>query len=180
MKIDPHKTFRLVEERLKSERDPRRRRVLETVLAHMKAEANADLAALMATMAPDPRYSAWGTEGSDHGPKGWKAVEKFYRDFIESDCHRLEFEIDRLLVDDHGVLTEGMMRIAYPGRVLRQMGRPVDDPDAFYLYESRMAIVWPMDEQARVIGEDSYVAGDGFARLRKLSPDELPPESARY
>ena len=40
MKLDPSKTWRLVEARLARERDPRRRRNLETVLAHMKAEAD--------------------------------------------------------------------------------------------------------------------------------------------
>src|SRR5262249_37884232 len=51
MKLDPRKTWRLVEERLARERDPGRRRNLETLLAHMKAEMSGDLDGLMATVA---------------------------------------------------------------------------------------------------------------------------------
>jgi hypothetical protein len=51
MRIDPTKTWRAVEARLARERDPRRRKNLEVVLAHMKAEAAPDLDVLMATVA---------------------------------------------------------------------------------------------------------------------------------
>jgi hypothetical protein len=38
-----------------------------------------------------------------------------------------------------------------------------------------MCIVWPMDEDGLVIGEDSYTEGDGFAGIaeRRLGPDDL-------
>ena len=69
------------------------------------------------------------------------------------------------------------MRIAYPGNVLRLMGHEVDDPEAFYLFETRMNVLWPMDEDGLILGEDSYVGGDGFENIqqRKLRDDELPP-----
>ena len=70
------------------------------------------------------------------------------------------------------------MAIAYPGKVLNAMGHNVDDPDAYYLFETRMLIVWPMDENGLVLGEDSYVSGDGFAGIaeRKLDPADLPKQ----
>ena len=51
----------------------------------------------------------------------------------------------------------------------------VDDLDADYLFETRMAILWPIDENGLFIGEDSYTAGDGFAGIasRKLDPSEI-------
>ena len=100
MLIDPTKTCRMVEERLGRESDPVRRRNLETVLAHMKAEA-----------VPDPGV-----------PR-----------------------------------TRGRR----PGRLL-----PLRDA-----HVRRLAI----DEQGLVIGEDSYVGGDGFAGIadRKLRPEDL-------
>ena len=52
----------MVEARLARERDARRRRNLETVLAHMRAEAAPDLEALMATVAENAHYHAWGTD----------------------------------------------------------------------------------------------------------------------
>jgi hypothetical protein len=51
----------------------------------------------------------------------------------------------------------------------------VDDLDADYLFETRMAVVWPIDENGLFIGEDSYTAGDGFAGIaqRKIDPSEV-------
>lgn len=175
MKLDPRKTWRLVEARLAREQDPRRRRNLESVLAHMKAEAAGDLDALMATVAEDAHYHAYASDDPIFSPRGKEEVRRFYSAYVSSGAHRLEFDVDRLLVDDDCVLTEGTMRIAYPGSLLRFMGHEVDDPDAFYLYETRMAVVWPIDEQGLVSGEDSYTAGDGFAGIanRKLRAEDL-------
>jgi hypothetical protein len=177
MRLDPTKTWRKVEERLERETDPRRRQLLENVLAHMKAEAAGDLDGLMATLAPDPRYHQWGASPVDNGPKGRAAVEQFYRDFVASGATNLEYDVERLVVDDDCVVTEGMMRIAYPGATLQAMGRgdDVDDPAAYYLYEARMLVVWPYDADGMLLAEDAYTASDGFANLRKLTPDELPP-----
>jgi hypothetical protein len=177
VRIDPSNTWRKVEERLKTEADPRRRRHLETVLAHMKAEALGDLEGLMATITRrrEPSYHAFGTDDPVLSPQGRDAVRAFYQAFVASGAVRLELDVDRLVVDDDCVVTEGVMRMAYPGNVLRLMGHAVDDPEAFYLYETRMAIFWPMDEDGRVIGEDSYTGGDGFAGIaaRKLAASDI-------
>jgi len=173
-RLDPTKTWRKVEERLAHEKDDRRRVLLENVLAHMKAETAGDIDGLMATLAPDPRYHQWGASPADHGPKGRDAVEQFYRDFVASGATNLEYDVERLVVDDDCIVTEGMMRIAYPGATLQAMGRDVDDPAAYYLYEARMLVVWPYDADGMLLAEDAYTATDGFANLRKLTPDELP------
>lgn len=167
----------MVEERLARERDPKRRRNLEVVLAHMKAEAACDLERLMATVSAEPVYRAFGTPDPLYSPQGRDAVRNFYSAFVASGAHRLEFDMDRLLVDDDGVLTEGTMRIAYPGRILELLGHAVDDPDAFYLYEARMAVVWPLDGDGLVVGEDSYTVGDGFAGIarRKIDLADIAP-----
>lgn len=175
MRIDPTKTWRMVEERLGRETDPILRRNLETILAHMKAEAVPDVDALMATIAAEPAYHAWGAADPLYSPKGRDGVRQFYEAFAASGAHRLEFDMDRLVVDVRCVVTEGIMRIAYPGAILGLLGHAVDDPEAFYLFETRMCVVWPLDEQGLVIGEDSYVGGDGFAGIadRKLKPEDL-------
>jgi hypothetical protein len=174
-RIDPTKTWRKVEERLERETDPRRRALLENVLAHMKAEAAGDLAGLMSTLAPDPRYHQWGASPVDNGPKGRAAVQKFYEDFVASGSTNLEYDVEHLVVDEDCIVTEGIMRIAYPGRTVAALGKDVDDLDAYYLYESRMCVLWPYDADGMLLAEDAYTATDGFANLRKLEPEELPP-----
>lgn len=173
-RLDPTKTWRKVEERLATETSPRRRALLENVLAHMQAETTGDVAGLMATLAPNPRYHQWGATDEDRGPKGRDEVEQFYRAFVASGATNLEFDVERLVVDDDCIVTEGMMRIAYPGRTVAAMGHEVDDPDAYYLYEARMCVLWPYDADGLLLAEDAYTATDGFANLRKIAHDELP------
>lgn len=173
-RLDPTKTWRKVEERLATEQRPRRRALLENILAHMKAETSGDVDGLMATLAPDPRYHQWGASPVDNGPKGRAAVEQFYKDFVASGATNLEYDVERLVVDDDCIVTEGMMRIAYPGRTLQAMGRDVDDADGYYLYEARMLVVWPYDADGLILAEDAYTATDGFANTRQLTEDELP------
>jgi hypothetical protein len=172
MKIDPNKTWRKLEERLASETDPVLCRNLEIVITHMKAEAALDLDGLVATVSEESQYHAFTEAAEELGlnPKGRVAVRKFYEDFIATGAHKLELDVDRLVVDVHCVLTEGVMRMAYPGTTLQAMGKPVDDADAYYLFETRMAVLWPIGEDGLIVGEDTYVGGDGFAGIedRKL------------
>jgi hypothetical protein len=169
--IDPTVTWARVEERLATETDPTLRRNLETVLAHMKAEAAGDLDGLLATLSDDVAYHAYGSPDPATSPVGKDAVRRFYENFIASGAFRLQLDVDRLVVDRDCILTEGVMRIAYPGRTLLAMGIEVDDPDASYLYETRMATLWPFDEHGLARGEDTYTGGNGFEGIaqRKLS-----------
>ncbi|MET7299801.1 nuclear transport factor 2 family protein [Embleya sp. NPDC005575] len=172
--IDARRTWELAEKRLAAEVDPRRRAILTTLVAHMRAEHEGDLDALMATVSPRAVYHQWGASPVDRAPKTHAEVREFHRAVVENDCGRLAHHIDRLTVDQDTVVTEGLLRIAYPGRTLARMGRSVSDVDAFYLYEAQMAIVWGFDADALVVCEDSYSTGDGFADMRRLDPDEVP------
>jgi hypothetical protein len=170
--IDQHVTWRKVEERLARETDPILVRNLQMLLKHMKAESALDMEPLMSTVSEKAVYQNFA-QGSELTGKA--EVRKFYEDFAASGAQKLQFDIDRLVVDRDCILTEGLMRMAYPGRTLAAHGIVVDDPDSDYLFESRMAILWPIDEHGLFIGEDSYVSGDGFAGIadRKLDPSEI-------
>lgn len=172
--IDQTRTWAAVEERLATETDPTLRRNLELLLAHMKAESAGDLDGLLATLADDASYHAYGAP-PEASPQGKPAVRKFYEDFIASGATRLQFDVERLVVDRHCILTEGLMRMAYPGATLAARGVPVDDPDAYYLYEARMATLWPFDDDGLIVGEDTYTGGNGFEGIetRKLDPADI-------
>ena len=179
MRLDPNKTWKKVEERLAVEADPICRRNLEVVLEHMKAEARLDIDGLIATLSEEPHYHAYTPAGEipELCPKGRDGVRQFYQNFVASGAFRLELDIDRLVVDRDCVLTEGVMRMAYPGTTLALMGHEVDDPKAYYLFEDRMAVLWPMDEKGKIKGEDTYSVGRGFEGIaeRKIALDEVAP-----
>jgi hypothetical protein len=181
MKLDPNNTWRLVEQRLAAESDPVLRRNLELVLAHMKAEARADIEGVVETLVEKPRYVMHDDpENPLMNPDGSKdAVRKFYDlTIVQTGAHRLELACDRVIVDRDSVFTEGVMRMAYPGATLRAMGIDVDDPESYYLYETRMGIVWPVDPaEGKLIGEESYTGRDGFEGIekRKISLADIAP-----
>jgi hypothetical protein len=180
MKIDPNKTWRLLDERIHTEEDPAVRRNLEMVREHAVAEAKVDLKALMATVSDRAAYRCFGSAEPRMNPVGKGGVQQFYRDFAASGATRLELDMERIIADRHAVLTEGIMRIAYPGRTLMAMGIEVNDPAAFYLYEARMAVIWMFDEHGLITCEDSYTGMDGFAGIagRKLRVEDLLPVAA--
>ncbi len=172
--IEQTRTWAAVEERLAVETDPTLRHNLELVLAHMKAEAAGDLDGLLVTLADNADYHAYGAP-PESSPTGKAEVRRFYEDFIASGATRLQLDIDRLIVDKHCILTEGVMRMAYPGSTLAARGIPVDDESAYYLYEARMATLWPFDENGMIVGEDTYTGGNGFDGIagRKLKPEDI-------
>jgi hypothetical protein len=175
MKLDPNRTWCLVEQRLAETRDPTHRRNLELVRDHMRAEACADIEGVIATLSEKPVYKTHAVRDNELlNPEGSRdAVRAFYdATIVQTGAHRLEFACDRVIVDDASVFTEGVMRMAYPARTLAAMGIEVDDPDAYYVAESRMAIVWPVDAvEGKLTGEEVYSVGDPFEGIaeRKIS-----------
>ncbi len=181
MKLNPNNTWRLVQQRFEREQDAKTRRNLELVLEHMKAEAQGDIEGVVATLCEKPRYLAHDVPGNEAmNPSGDKdAIRAFYdMTIVQTGAHRLELDCDRVIADHEAVMTEGVMRMAYPGRTLAAMGIDVDDPDAYYLYETRMSVVWPVDpESGMLLGEETYTGTDGFEGIadRKLTSDEIAP-----
>lgn len=181
MKLNPNNTWRLVQERMEREEDPKTRRNLELVLEHMKKEARGDIEGVVATLTDQPKYVTHDLPGDEAmNPAGNKdAVRAFYDlTIVQTGAHRLEFACDRVIADHEAVLTEGVMHMAYPGRTLAAMGIEVDDPDAYYLYRSRMCVVWPVDPKSGMLfGEETYTGTDGFEGIteRKIQESDIVP-----
>ncbi|QNS03221.1 nuclear transport factor 2 family protein [Streptomyces xanthii] len=171
--IDSQRTWAPLEERLAATKDERHRVVLSAVIEHMKAEAEPDLDRLMATLSPAPDYHFWSA-GKDIGPKTTDGVRTYYAAFVASRSNVLEYEIERLVLDDHCLVTEGNLKQVYPGSYAAQLGFPVDDESADYLIVNRQLLLWPVDENGLIQGEDSYSSGP--MSITKLSFDELPQQ----
>ena len=169
--IDQARAWKLLEERLANTTNERHRRNLETAIAHSKAEAAPDLEGLLKTLVADPRYHLW-VNGADAGAKGWDNVRQFYIDFLATKTNILEYDVERVVVDDFCVVTEGAYRAIWSGSYAASLGMPVDDVSADYLMETRLVVFWPCDENGLLLGEDSYSSGG--SQLTKLSPADLP------
>jgi hypothetical protein len=183
--VDRWKAWRQIGERIAATADPRHRAMLECVREHIIAETEPDFDRLMATMCAEPAFHFWVEgNGMGGGPKGIDAVRAHYRNLIAEKRYIFEIDLDRIVVDDRTVVTEGWFRQLFPGRTLRDRGLDhelVDDPDAVYLVTTRLLLLWPFTEGGELIGEDSYAGGRMFApeSIRKLDPDEVPEEHRR-
>lgn len=177
--IDPRNNWSLAEKFLTEESDPRRRQILETLIAHSKAEAKPDFEALMATVADDAKYVSYtGGEGAKaNSPQGKGAVGEYYAMIVGSGMNFIEHHVDRMAVGRDTLTTEGDMKMAYPGAILKTMGIEVPDESSLYLYLDRLIIVWEFDDAGRVICEDSYSGGDfpGFDGIaqRPIGRDQI-------
>jgi hypothetical protein len=175
--IDPYKTRQTLVERLKSEANPLHRRQLEQIVKHMKGEAAGDVDKILTTVSPNATYISYDNPG---GPprvfEGHQGIRRFYHQMFEVVSVDLEFFVERLVVDDYCVVTEGANKSAMKGSVLAAMGIKVEDPDAFYLTRGRTLVVWPFDRDGMILGEYIY---HGFstapidAAQRKLLPEEI-------
>ncbi len=173
--IDQRVTWSTVEARLAKETDPVLHRNLEMLLQHQRAEATLDMVELMATVSEQAHYHMYSVPDGAADVVGKSAVQEFYEAFAASGADKLQLDTERLVVDRHCIVTEGVMRMAYPGTTLAARGVPVDDVDAHYLYETRMAIFWPIGDDGLFTGEDTYTSGDGFVGIenRKIDPDDI-------
>jgi SnoaL-like domain len=170
--LDQTLSARRVEERLEKTAGERPRILLATVAEHLRAESTADVDKLLATLVEHPDYHLW-SGGRDVGPKGRDGVLGYYRQLVEDRRQILEFDVDRIVVDDDTVVTEGWIRAINRGHVARNRGWEVDDEQASYLVTQRVVIFWPFDEEGRMLGEDGYATWDPQG-ARKLAEEELP------
>jgi len=174
--IDRTKTFRLIEERIAKTTNPRHLLMLKRLLDHAVGEARLDLDLVMSTLVANPRYIAWGAP-ADLSPVGREAVRTFYEEtIVKGGQWFLELDMDRIVVDDDTIVTEGVLRSLYYGADAASRGLPVDDRDGFYLLTLRMLVVWPFDADGFITGEETYSAITTPDFLKKIETSEVPQE----
>ena len=171
-RIDPNRGWQAVAERQARTEDPRHRAMLQALLQHMRAEMAMDLDGMLVGLAPEPEYHMWQA-GRDSGPKGMAAITEYYRNLLAVRRGVLEYAIDRFVVDDDTIVTEGVIRAYQPGRVAREFGFDVPELDATYLVTYRALILWPFDEAGLLLGEDGYGTWDP-SDAELVPGDELP------
>jgi hypothetical protein len=183
MKIDPYRMWRLLEDRIAQESNPLHRRQLETIVTHMKGEAMGDIDHILTTVSPDAVYVFYGLpETKPQLFRGHDEIRTFYNAMLDQISVNQELCVDRVVVDDHCVVTEGVTRTALRGRTLAAAGIAVDDVDAYYYSEGRSLVIWPFDPvTGLLLGEQIYTATrmplEDSAR-QKLAPEDIGSYSA--
>lgn len=153
--VDSRNNWKIVDELLESETDEWRRQMLSQFKEHVQAECGSNLEALLKTMSDNPRFHIWSAT-EDTGPKGYEALKEFYAGLIASGSNRFEYAVERIVIGDDTLVTEGELYTPFSGQMLKQMGLDVDE-DKMYATKGRTVTFWPFErDTGRIIGEDIY------------------------
>ena len=98
--------------------------------------------------------------------EGREQVAMLYKHWTDTDQCVFYVEDELVAVGDHLIVGRGTAYQQTLGSELAAAG--VDaDPDAMYLSKSRIAMIWPYDDQCRLLGEDvwEFEAGREYIKL---------------
>ena len=154
--VDSRNNWKQVDKLLETETDDWRRHMLLQLKEHVRAECGSDHDALLDTMADNPRFHIWSAT-EDSGPKGRQALSDFYAGLIASGSNRFEYAIERIVIGDDTLVTEGELFTPFSGEALSQMGLNGFDSDKMYATRGRTVTFWPFEKDTgKIIGEDIY------------------------
>jgi hypothetical protein len=103
---------------------------------------------------------------------GREQVEAVYREWTETDQCVFYVEDEQLAVGDNLIVSRSMMYQQTPGAVLAASGVEADE-DATYLAKSHEVMIWPYDDQGRLIGEDVWEYDATVREFIKLDPADV-------
>jgi hypothetical protein len=178
LEIDPYKTWQLLDERLKTEKNPLHRAHIETIIYHFKGEARGDVDQIVSTLSPKSCYHVYDHAGGGV-PRVYNGIDgarQWYSELLGTISADLEYRVESLIVDDYSIVTEGPTKVAIPGKVLESAGIKVSEPDGLYLGGGRTIVIWPFDQDGLILGEKIYSVGTASLEkvaTRKLHPDEI-------
>jgi hypothetical protein len=174
--VDSRNNWKIIDTMLETETDDWRKQMLVQLKEHVQAECGGDLDALLATMTDEPIFHNWsGSTDSgpvDIGPKGFDALKEFYSGLIASGSNRFEYAIERIIVGDDPLVTEGEIRVPFSGEVMNAMGVAGAKPGATYATQGRTVTFWPFSPDGKIIGEDIYSMTTDITNAKevKLNP----------
>lgn len=154
--VNPAKNPLGLDRRLAGETDPCRRRMLEEVRFHIAIEATCQIEPAVARLADECEYVLYDHSTQPVTITGKDSIRAhFYEALFDRIDPRLEWDIVNCWCDGRAVITEGVQKSLVHGHVLKEEGHDVD-PAAKYMQKARHLVVWPFNEQVRLIGETVY------------------------
>jgi hypothetical protein len=178
--LDIREQNRAVEDVLAVTESPRHRYLLQSYLRHRYLESAGRYEEILepelTVEHPVYRFSLVGR--APFKLEGREQVAALYRHWTETDQCVFYVEDEIVSVGDHMVVGRGIGYQQTLGSELAAAG--VDaDTDAMYLTRSQIVMIWPYDDQCRLLGEDVWEFDDAERAYIKLDPpDVLTAEQA--
>jgi hypothetical protein len=185
VKIDPQRSVDWLDNWIANETNPRHRAIAENYKTHLLSEVTGDLERIMDTLVDEPVYHFFvpPTPMGESGPKNRAEVRAFYETMFKTRVNVLERHIERFVVTDDCLVSDGYMEHVYPGEAVLGRGTTVDadgdpvDPDAYYLTTYRICAVLPYAGEGtdvKMVGEDTYTVMPATNAFHRLAPEDVP------
>lgn len=103
---------------------------------------------------------------------GRDQVGEIYREWTETAQCVFYADDEQLAVGDNMIVSRGVIYQQTPGAVLAAAGFEADE-SAMYLAKINNAMIWPYDDQCRLIGEDVWEYEPSGREFIKLDPSDV-------
>ena len=179
LKIDPHASWKPLREHAETLSNTRQKQLVNEVANHMEAEIKGQLEPLMATLTAEPVYHFWRVSDVNMVLNGYEEVSNFYSNMFLTGGEQFEVVVEKIIVDDQGVITEGQVKQVYSKEALKTMGLTAEnfselEEHDLWLTNTQLITVWPADPDAKLIGEDIYFGEDPMKTLTPIKREEIP------
>lgn len=104
--------------------------------------------------------------------EGAEAVQAVYSEWSDTDQCIFYASDEQLAVGDNIICSTVWIHQQAPGAVLVESGVDVD-PAATYIVKNLEHMIWPYDDQGRLIGEDVWEIDESKREIIKLEPSEV-------
>lgn len=103
---------------------------------------------------------------------GAEAVRAVYEEWSRTAQCVFYATDEKLAVGDNMIVSTATIYQQTPGQLLVDAGAPVD-PDAHYLVANVEHMIWPYDDEGRLIGEDVWEVDESRRQVIPLDPTEV-------
>jgi len=103
---------------------------------------------------------------------GAEAVQAVYEEWSRTAQCVFYATDERLAVGDNMIVSTATIYQQTPGQLLVEAGAPVD-PDAHYLVANVEHMIWPYDDEGRLVGEDVWEIDESKRQIIPLDPSEV-------
>lgn len=173
-KLHITRTNDAIDELLKVTKNPRHRFLLQAYYRHRFLEIAGRYEEIFAPdmMVDQPVYH-FKALGITETLTGREAVMGLYSMWAKTNQSIFYAEDEQLAVADNFIASVSTAYQQTLGRSLIANGIEVDDENGMYIYKAREEMIWPYDDQCRLIGEDVWEPDPGQAEIIKLDPADV-------
>ena len=172
-RFDITQTNRAVERLIETTTDPKHRYLLHAYNRHRYLEMAGRFEEIFAPeMTVEKPVYHFNMLGKTLTLSGADAVKAVYREWSETAQCIFYVEDERIAISDSVILSTSTMYQQTHGANLVAEGVPAD-PESWYLIKTAEHMIWPYDEQGRLIGEDVWEYDETVRDFIQLHPSEV-------